>query len=253
MPNSHSPLKNRPLRNPGQSLDERIHDLIETNIGGSLLLAMFAVLLAGLEWWRYYHPGTPAPRLYSLMAGVVIVYAAFRVNRTLPKLRALKLGRDGEKAVGQFLEALRERGYRVFHDVVGNGFNVDHVVIGPAGVFVVETKTHRKPSGDAHIVFDGEMIRIDGFVPDRDPVAQAKAQANWLRDLLNESTGRRFAVKSAIVYPGWWVDEQFSKENTVWVLEPKRLPSFIEREPRRLSPEDVHLASFHLSRFVRTS
>jgi hypothetical protein len=70
---------------------------------------------------------------------------------------------------------------------------------------------------------------------------------------LNESTGRRFAVKSVIVYPGWWVNEQFSKENTVWVLEPKRLPTFLEREPRRLSPEDIHLASFHLSRFVRTA
>jgi hypothetical protein len=34
-----SPLKDRPLRNPGQSLDEQIHDLIETNIGGPLLLA----------------------------------------------------------------------------------------------------------------------------------------------------------------------------------------------------------------------
>jgi hypothetical protein len=87
--------------------------LIETNIGGPLFLATFAALLAGLEWWRYYHPGTPAPRLYSFMAGVVIIYAAFRVYRTLPKLNALKLGRDGEKAVGQFLERFRERGYRL--------------------------------------------------------------------------------------------------------------------------------------------
>jgi len=129
MRNSRSPLKDRPLRNPGQSLDEQIRDLIETNIAGPVFLAMFAVLVAVLEWWRYYHPAPPSPRIYYFAAVIVIVYAAFRVYWTLPRLRALKLGRDGEKAVGQFLERLRERGYRVFHDLIGNGFNIDHVLI----------------------------------------------------------------------------------------------------------------------------
>jgi Nuclease-related domain len=176
------------------------------------------------------------------------------VYRSLPRLRALKLGRDGEKAVGQFLDRLRERGYRIFHDVSGGNFNLDHVLIGPAGVFTVETKTHRKPRGNPQIDLDGDTIRIDGFEPDRDPVVQARAQASWLRELLSESTGRNFDVRSVVVYPGWWVNERFTRENTaIWVLEPKRLPTFLDREPRRISGEDIHLASFHLSRFVRTA
>ena len=36
-----------------------------------------------------------------------------------------------------------------------------------------------------------------------------------------------------------------------WVLEPKALPSFIEREPARIEMSDVALAAFHLSRYVR--
>ena len=170
----------------------------------------------------------------------------------LPRLRALKLGRDGEKAVGQFLEKLREQGYRVFHDVVGNGFNIDHVLIGPAGVFTVETKTRSKPGGDARVVFDGEAIQVAGMEPDRDPVFQARAQASWVRELLSESTGRRFSVRGVIVYPGWYVDESRFRGNSVWVLEPKRLPMFLGQEPARLSQEDIHLAAFHLTRFVRT-
>jgi hypothetical protein len=148
---------------------------------------------------------------------------------------------------------LRKRGYRAFHDVVGNGFNVDHILIGPAGVFTVETKTHSKPKGNTHIVFDGQAVRVNGFEPDRDPIVQAKAQGSWLRELLAESTGRKFTVRSVIVYPGWYVDETHYKGNSVWVLEPKRLPIFLDQEPRRLSPEDIHLAAFHLSRFVRTA
>ena len=85
------------------------------------------------------------------------------------------------------------------------------------------------------------------------PLVQARVQANWLRELLNDSTGRRFEVRSVIVYPGWWVNEGSTKANTVWVLEPKRLPKFPDHEPRRLSKDDIHLVSFHLSRFVRTA
>ena len=253
MPNNRSPLKSRPLRNPGQSLDEQIRDLIETNIAGPVFLAMFAVLVAVLEWWRYYHPAPPSPRIYYFAAVIVIVYAAFRVYWTLPRLRALKLGRDGEKAVGQFLERLRERGYRVFHDLIGNGFNIDHVLIGPAGIFTIETKTYSKPRSDARIVSDGDTIRMDGVKPDRDLTIQAKAQASWLRQLLAESAGRQFAVKSVIVFPGWYVEYTGPKNKSLWVLEPKMLPSFLDHESWLLLPEDIQLASFHLSRFVRTS
>ena len=253
MADKRSPLKDRPLRNPGQSLDDQIQDLTYDYMAWPTFLALFFVLLAALEWFRYLRTIPPSPRLYTSGAVAIFVFAAYRFFKGLPRLRALKLGRDGEKAVGQFLERLRERGYQVFHDVIGGSFNLDHVVIGPAGIFTVETKTHSKPMADARVVFDGEAIRIDGFEPDRDPVIQAKAQASWLRELLAESTGRKFAVKSAIVFPGWFVDYTGPKERTIWVLNPKALPSFLDHEPARLSQEDIKLAAFHLSRFVRTN
>jgi len=46
---------------------------------------------------------------------------------------------------------------------------------------------------------------------------------------------------------------EMPNKNTVWVLAPRRLVTFLDHEPRRLSQEDIHLASFHLSRFVRTA
>lgn len=248
-----SPLKGRPLRNPGQSLDEQIHDVLYDYIVWPVLFGVFMVILAALEWIRYLRPITPSPGIYTFGAAAGAGFAAYRLFRAIPRLHALKLGRDGEKAVGQFLETLRERGYRVFHDVVGNGFNVDHILIGPAGIFTVETKTRSKPRGDTRVTFDGEAIRINGFPPDRGPVIQAKAQACWLRELLDDSSGRRFDVRSVIVYPGWYVDERDIKQSAVWVLAPKRLVTFIDHEPRRLSEDDIHLASFHLSRFVRTA
>jgi Nuclease-related domain len=159
-----------------------------------------------------------------------------------------------ERAVGQFLERLRERGFDVFHDVIGRGFNVDHVLVGPAGVFTIETKTWSKPvSGKAQVNFDGEKITAGSFEPDRDPVVQAKAQAGWLKALLLESTGRKLDVRPVIVFPGWFVENASGSFKDIWVLEPKALPSFLSNEPSRLSREDVKLASFHLFRLIRSN
>lgn len=253
MTSKRSPLTGRPLRNPGQSLDEQIHDLIADYILWPMVFALFVILVAAWEWLRYYRPQPPSPVLINVVAAVAVGFAAYRIYKARPRLRALKLGRDGEKIVGQFLESLRERGYRVFHDVVAGNFNLDHVLIGPAGIFTVETKTHSKRSGEARVVFDGETILVEGFEADRDPIIQAKAQASWLRELLAESTGRKFEVKSAIVFPGWFVEYIGPKERTIWVLNPKVLPTFFDHERTQLSREDIQLATFHLSRFVRTT
>lgn len=251
--NNRSPLKDKPLRLPGQSVAEQREDLVEDAVGQPLILALFFVLIAALEWWRFYKDMKPNPVLFTGAAIVVVIYATFRIWRALPRLRNLRQALEGERAVGQFLERLREQGFQVFHDVVGDGFNIDHVLVGPSGVFTIETKTWSKPrSGKAEISFDGEKIRVGGVEPDRNPVIQAKAQATWLKSVLAESTGRKFEVRPAIVFPGWFVTHPAGAMKDVWVLEPKALPGFLYREPSRLTPEEIKLASFHLSRSIRT-
>lgn len=251
---TRSPLKDKPLRLAGQSVQEEREELVESAIGQPLLLAVFLIVIAGLEWWRFYANMKPNPVVFTGGAVLTAAYAGFRCWRAFPKLRSLRQAIEGERAVGQFLERLREQGFHVFHDVVGSGFNVDHVLIGPPGVFTIETKTWSKPtSGRAEVVFDGNRLKIGSLEPDRDPIIQAKAQAGWLRSLLAESTGKAFDVRPAILFPGWFISNAVGSFREVWVLEPKALPAFLSNEPVRLSLEDVNLASFHLSRFIRST
>jgi hypothetical protein len=249
-----SPLKDSPLRNPGQSVDEQQFDLVYDKMLSSFLVTLLVVLLAAMEWWRHFSGIPPQPWLYTIIAVVVAGYSAWQIYRALPQVRALRLAREGEKAVGQYLENLRGAGYQVFHDIPGQGFNLDHVVIGPAGVFTIETKTWSKPlRGEARIVVDGERILANGLEPERNPLTQARAQAGWLHGMLKESTGRALPVRPAIVFPGWFVERPPAGQSDVWVLNPKALPAFLSHEAARLSAEEIKLAAFHLSRYVRAS
>ena len=99
--------------------------------------------------------------------------------------------------------------------------------------------------GEPVISYDGESVLIDGQKPDRDPVAQAKAEARFVRELLVESTGRRessIPVQAVVLYPGWNVEPN-SSGREVWVLNPQAFISFLDHQDQRLSTEDV--GQFH--------
>lgn len=118
----------------------------------------------------------------------------------------------------------------------------------------LKTKTLSKPHPRATIRTDGENILVAGRPMDPSPVIQVRAQVAWLTRILNESTGRTFAVKGSIVFPGWFVEPlPKGSRPEPWVLSARALPAFIEHEPDRLKPEDVALASYHLSRFIRAA
>lgn len=249
-----SPIKDKPLRLPGQSLEEERRKLLEDKLETPVFLAAFTLAWVAMEWMRYYMDSPPRPGIFTMIAVPVIGFAGWRDLRVLPKARALRQGIEGEKAVGQFLERLREKGYHVFHDLLGTGFNVDHVLIGPGGVYTIETKTWSKPlRGEPRIKFDGETLTAAGREPERDPVVQARAQATWLKSLLTESTGRTMDVFPVVVFPGWYIEQSEETLRSIWILEPKALPKFLDKEPQRLDPEDVTLASYHLSRFIRAN
>ena len=249
-----SPIKDKPLRYVGQSLDERIDKLINEDAAPYVMVCFFIVFLAGYEWWRYYKNPPPSPTAATIIAVVVVLFSVYKVRKIVKEVKAIKLGRDGERAVGQYLENLRVKGHRIFHDLLGDNFNLDHVIISRKGIFVIETKTYSKPEkGEAKIGFDGEKLTIKDLGVQTKPITQVTAASNWLKNILLGTTGKDFSIKPVILFPGWYVEStKQGKKSDVWVLNPKALPSYIENRPDIISQEDMMLASFHISRYIRT-
>jgi hypothetical protein len=246
-----SPLKEPLLRLPGQSIDEQIDLLLNEKLLSYLMCVLVFFLLASLSWIQALSQSPLHPWLMSVVAVPVIAYCAFRLQQTVKQLKQLKLGRDGERAVAEQLDVLKGQGAIVFHDLVGDGFNVDHVILSSRGVFVVETKTRSKPAkGSSFVTFDGKTLLVNGFEAERNPVTQAQANARWLAEMLRASTGKEFPIRPVVLFPGWFV-EPSPKGSSVWVLNPQALPSFIQHEPTRINESDLHMAAYHLARYIR--
>jgi hypothetical protein len=248
-----SPLRDRPLRLPGESLQEDLETLIENRVLFPIIFAVISIALAVDQWFFYLHPARGIPWLATLFSLGVVAFAAVCIARTMPRVRAMRLGRDGERIVAEQLDVLKGQGAAIFHDVLADGFNIDHIIISSKGVFAVETKTWSKPArGSPTVTYEGEVLRINGMRPDRDPVSQARMNAAWVSAELKRSTGKHFPTKPVVLFPGWFV-EPVSRGADVWILEPKALPAFISNEPTKLHDTDVHLATYHMARLVRST
>ena len=251
-----SPLKDKPLRNPGQSLDKTLFDVREKYLDNLVILIITgSIFLAAVVQWLLKIPPLAMVYVAAFYFAAALILCVPRMLKKIPELKRLRQARDGERAVAECLDLLKKEGHNVFHDVVGADFNVDHVVVGPKGVFTVETKTLNKRAGQhTKLYFDGESVRVgDAELPDN-PVVQARVQAEWFKKTLFDSTSRIFAVKPVVVFPGWFVEcTSKAKRNDTWVLEPKALRGFLKYEPDRMTPEDVSLVSFHLKRYIRAS
>lgn len=253
-PDRKSPLRQKLLRIPGESIQAEIERLWIDELIPWILAVAFTGLLAVIEWIHWLTKSPPSPWLYSALAVIAIGYSLWRLRKARVHMRQLTLGLRGERAVAEILDALREKGAKVFHDVPGEGFNVDHVVVSDRGIYAIETKTVTKARG-ASVSFDPEgQILVDGRRLDRDPVAQSKAAARWLASTLKASTGKTFPVRPVVLFPGWWIEPMKSPHAPdVWVLEPKALPRWIENEPLRILEPDLSLAKFHLDLYVRNA
>ena len=215
------------------------------------MMMIVGTIFNWLMWYQVVQ--IPNPILATFMTVGVSIYCVFRVFKVRKRLKALRLGRDGERAVGQTLDGLREKGYRIFHDLVGEKFNLDHVIVNDHGVFSIETKTYSKPEkGECKIIYSEDGLSINGFKPEKKILIQVEAQKKWLEKQILILTGIRLTVKSVVVFPGWFIENRNKKSN-VWVLEPKALPTYISNLPKTLSEDNARLISNHISRYIRTT
>lgn len=216
-----SPVGEKMLRPPGYSLRERLDDTLSSFMLRSLFGALAPVVLGfftlvtaikiHLRDWPTFWILLSICLVITIAGWVIGVRLA---SRKFEEFRNVKLGLRGEELVAQSLNPLYRKDYRIFHDFPIEGrrekANIDHIVIGANGVFVVETKMRRKhkklkTGTEPHKVeFNGEELIYPNF-RDRHGLGQTDANSRHLEKFIFEKTGHRLPVTGILVLPGWYV------------------------------------------------
>lgn len=245
-------MESQPLRNPGQSIDEKIERVIHDDFMTYVVLALILWVVVALEWTAKIMHWPRHPGIYAIAATAATAFCIFQFVRIRKRVGNLKKGRDGERDVAEILDELKRHGASVIHDIPGEKGNIDHVVICTRGVFVVETKAWSKPEDVWELDFDGKCIHIPDRAPDAAPIVQCKAEVSDIKSLLKQSTSKIFPVRGVVVFLDWFVNRKPEARGAeIWVLNPKELAGWIRREPDNLSEADVAMATLHLKQFVK--
>jgi hypothetical protein len=175
-----------------------------------------------------------APRL-GLLAGLIAAgmvgwVLRFRLSR---EARAWRRGAIGERRTARRLGRLERDGWCVLHDlaVPGSRANVDHLAIGPGGVFVVDSKLY---TGRLQLGADGSLWH------GRHPLAPALRAARFEADQAAQTLAAPgIQVVPLVAVHGAQVPWGKLVVDSVPVVSARRLPGMLRHLPATLGPERV--------------
>jgi len=250
---SCSPFKELQRRPAGEALRIKLEEFDEKINDTTLWLLLFPVLMVcGLV---AQHPKDwITPLLFFFFSAGLAVFFGKRLFKFLEERSNYRLGYEGERFVGEELSRLIVLGFEVYHDVPFDGFNIDHILAGPRGVFIVETKTRRKPmdvDGKKvfRVQFDGQCLQWPKST-DSHGINQAKNNAKTLAAWLSAATGDSIRVTPILTLPGWLVERK-APSDAIYVLNPKEIYQVCASYPEKLTEPQIRRICHQLDQKCR--
>lgn len=249
------PLNLDLLRGPGQTLQIKIEDLTIDLLIKALFIPLIPITLYSIYATQVALSakdiGTTVLYIYLLGAAAFILSLSRDVYKMIKERNLLRLGYECEVAVGQELSQLTSLGFRVFHDFPTENFNIDHIAVGPQGVFAVETKGRAKKrtqeKDNWKLQFDGVKLIFPGWVEEK-PVKQAKDQSIWLSKWLENSTGEKYKTTPVLAIPGWWINRVAPSDLKIFN---GKNPEFLSKGPVMLNEKQIKSIAFHIEKQCR--
>jgi Nuclease-related domain len=169
------------------------------------------------------------------VVGVLAATAAGCGLRFRPSLDAVawRRGAAGERRTARLLGLLERHGWEVLHDlaVPGSRANLDHLVIGPGGVFVIDSKLYR-----GRLQLDGAGRLWHGRHPLAPALGAVSFEADAAAQVLTDPDG---VVVPIVVVHGAQIPWGKVVVQGVPVVPARRLPSMLRQLPAVLGPERV--------------
>jgi hypothetical protein len=172
----------------------------------TLLLAVVAGLAIGLAWieHRLWWSAVIATTL-ALASAAGLAYYRYLFRRRSRLRSQLRAGLRGQRFLAKALACLDDSYYLINNlQLPGRADDIDHLVVGPNGIFALETKHHRgRIFAQNGQWYQSKLSRSGHLQPDetiRDPVLQLKRNIDYLRTCINQ-TDRALSRRT-----GLWIE-----------------------------------------------
>jgi hypothetical protein len=173
-------------------------------------------------------------RLGLVLGTLAVAAAGWGLRfKSSPEAVAWRRGAAGERRTARLLDPLERQGWAVLHDlaVLGSRANLDHLVIGPGGVFVIDSKHYR---GRLQLDAVGRLWH------GRYPLAPTLGAVSWEADqAARVLPDPGVAVVPIVAVHGARVPWGKVVNDGVPVLPARRLPSLLCQLPAVLGPDRV--------------
>jgi hypothetical protein len=178
--------------------------------------------------------GLLAPRLGLVVAALAVAAVGWGLRfQPSPEAVAWRRGAAGERRTARLLDSLERQGWAVLHDLMVSGTraNIDHLVIGPGGVFVIDSKQYR-----GHLLLDASGRLWHGRYPLAPALRAVDFEADQAALVLTDPD---VVVAPILAVHGAQVPWGKVVSDGVPVLAARRLPSMLRQLPAVLGSERV--------------
>jgi hypothetical protein len=175
-----------------------------------------------------------APRLGLVLGGLAAMATGWGLRfRPSPDASAWQRGAAGERRTARLLAPLARHGWAALHDLAipGSQANLDHLVIGPGGVFVIDSKQYR-----GRLQLDPTGRLWHGRYPLSPTLQAVSFEADQAARVLPDPG---VAVVPIVAMHGAQVPWGKVVTDGVPVVAARRLPSMLRALPAVLAPERV--------------
>lgn len=246
-----SPVKGPLRRLAGQSVRDERDKLLHDQLLDYFLIAFIFCFLAIWEWLRRWVVLPFEAEFLTVTALLMSAYCAFRIIRLRKEIRNLNQAEKGERRVSELLSQLRRKRYVAFDDLVVADSNIDHVIVGPGGIFAIETKAYSLFGNGCVRVDETGVLRLGDKPALNDPLRQASACARKVASILKDRMRQDFDVTPVLIFPGWTL-RGARAETGVIVLNDEMISEFFESRPVVLLDHQITNICSHLDQTARS-
>lgn len=167
-----------------------------------------------------------------LISLLLIILGWLMFDTSAKRFSSFLIGARGEEIVGREL-AMLSNSWHIFHSIPLKGIeasitgkDIDHIIIGPAGIVIVETK-----NWNGNITIEAGHLNINSVKPTRSPIEQIRNEAISLANILANDAPQNIPLYKVVCFASNNLEDEKEFIDDVLICNARVLRDYINSLP----------------------